>query len=355
MPPAPGPSPDGSGPHGYGSSVRGHLPGSFYPLNVDRVVQLTVSLFRFRWRVFLAITLLVMIPMSAVSGLLQVFTIEALAGSTDAMLRAVLRGEASLPSMLALFPWPALGLTGLVSLVISLVSYLATAATIHATAVALAGGRPGVIQSLREAVRRFGPLAVVYLVPFLATLAILVGGGAVAGLLLLASMTNGVVQPGLFVFGALIVVVTLFAVLVFVAVRWSFALAAVMVENARGVTALRRSWALATGSSWRILGYLLLFAVLAGLPAAVAVYVVTALLGSGVAQTATGLVVNPVESFVSTFAIGFIAALFMPFPTIGLTLLYFDLRWRRGEPVPQPDAATSTPSTTSPGPPGPPA
>jgi len=110
-----------------------------------------------------------------------------------------------------------------------------------------------------------------------------------------------------------------------------------MIENVPGVTALRRSWALATGSSWRILGYLFLFGFLAGLPAAVLGYVATALLGSGITQTASGLIVSdPVQGFVSTFAIGVIAALFSPFPTIGLTLLYFDVRWRRGEPVPQP-------------------
>lgn len=329
MPPAPGPSP-------------------FYPLNVDRVVQLTVSLFRFHWRVFLGITLLVMIPASVVSGLLQVFTVDAIAGSTQDMLLAAVRGETTMSEMLALFPWPAVLLTWLVSLVISLVSYLVTAATIHATAVAVGGGRPGVRESLREALRRFGPIAVVFLVPFLATLAILVIGGGVAALLFLANVSNGTVQPGLFVFAALVVVVALFAVLVFIAVRWSLALAALIIEKAGGFTALRRSWGLATGSSWRILGYLLLFALLAGLPAAVLGYLVTAVLGSGVTQTATGLVVSPVDAFVSTFAIGVVAALLMPLPTIGLTLLYFDLRWRRGEPVPQPGAPPLQPGAPPP-------
>lgn len=340
MPRASGPPTEGGGPPDYGLPAHGQAPGSFYPLNMDRVVQLTVSLFRFRWRVFLGIALLVLIPTSFVSGLLQAFTVEAIALSTQEMVLAVVRGETSGASMMALIPWPALIVTWLVSLVISLITYVALAATTHATAVAFGGGRPGVTQSLREAIRRFGALAVIYLVSFFVTLSIFLVGGAVAVLLFLGNVSNGAVQPGLFVFLALIVIVALFALVIFIAVRWSFALAAVMIENARGLTALRRSWGLAVGSSWRILGYLLLFGLLAGLPAAVIGYVVTAFLGSGVAQTATGLVANPVEAFVSTFAIGVIAALFSPFPTIGLTLVYFDVRWRRGEPVPQPGTPT---------------
>ena len=343
MPRTSGPPTEGGGPPNYGSPARGQAPGSFYPLNMDRVVQLTVSLFRFRWRVFLGIALVVLIPTSFVSGLLQAFTVEAIALSTQEMVLAVVRGETSGASMMALIPWPALIVTWLVSLVISLITYIALAATTHATAIAFGGGRPAVTQSLREALRRFGALAVVYLVSFFVTLSIFLVGGAVAASLFLANVSNGAVQPGLFVFLALILIVALLALVVFIAVRWSFALAAVMIENARGLTALRRSWGLAVGSSWRILGYLLLFGLLAGLPAAVIGYVLTAFLGSGVAQTATGLIANPVEAFVSTFAIGVIVALFSPFPTIGLTLLYFDVRWRRGEPVPQPGAPTPGP------------
>lgn len=335
MPRAPGAN-DGSPPE-FGTPPRGQGSGSFYPLNVDRVVKLTFSLYRFRWRVFLGIALIVLIPTSAASGLLQGFTGEAIAQWTREVLLAVQRGDTTASDFLALMPWPALSVTWLVSLVISLITYLALAATTHATAVAFSGGTPTISQSLREAVRRFRSLTVVYLVSFFVTLAIVLVGVAVAGLLFLANVSNGAVQPGLFVFLALIVIVALFALVIFIAVRWSFALTAVMVEKVSGVTALRRSWALATGSSWRILGYLFLFGFLAGLPVAVLGYVATALLGSGITQTASGLIVSdPVQGFMSTFAIGIIAALFSPFPTIGLTLLYFDVRSRRGESVPQP-------------------
>lgn len=341
MPRASGPSTQGGSEPDNGSPARGQAPGSFYPLNVDRIVQLTISLFRFRWRVFLGIALVVLIPMSVVSGLLQAFIGEAIARSTRDMLLAMQRGQATGASMLALIPWPALIVSWLVSVLISLITYVALAATIRATSVAVSGGRPTVTQSLREALHRFGALAVVYLVSFFVTLAVLLVGGAVAGLLFLASFSNGAFQPGIFVFIALIVMVALLALVIFIAVRWSFALAAVMIEDGGGLTALRRSWGLAVGSSWRILGYLLLFGLLAGLPAAVIGYVAIAVLGSGVTETATGLLVaNPVEAFVSAFSIGVIAALFSPFPTIGLTLLYFDVRWRRGEPVPQPGSAT---------------
>ncbi|MGI8929044.1 MAG: glycerophosphoryl diester phosphodiesterase membrane domain-containing protein [Candidatus Limnocylindrales bacterium] len=336
MPRAPGPPTEAGGPPDYGSPSRGPVPGSFYPLNIDRVLQLTVSLFRFRWRLFLGIALMILVPMSAVSGLLQAFTVEAIALSTQEMVLAVVRGDTSAASMLALIPWPALIASWLVSLLISLITYLALAATTHATAIAFGGGRPTVIQSLRQALSRFGALAVVYLVSFFVTLSVILVGGAVAGLLFLANVSNGSVQPGPFVFMALIVIVALIALVIFIAVRWSFAIAAVMIENAPGLNALRRSWGLAVGSSWRIFGYLLLFGLLGGLPAAVIGYVVTLFLGSGVAQTATGLIANPIEAFASTFVIGVIAALFSPFPTIALTLLYFDVRWRRGEPVPQP-------------------
>jgi hypothetical protein len=105
---------------------------------------------------------------------------------------------------------------------------------------------------------------------------------------------------------------------IYLGVRWTFATQAVLLDRVRNVDALRRSAELTTGAWWRVFGLLLL--------AILVVTVATATIGlpfelgaesadSGALRTA-GLVV--------------VRTLTAPFFTLMATLLYFDLRARRG-------------------------
>ena len=90
-----------------------------------------------------------------------------------------------------------------------------------------------------------------------------------------------------------------------------------------------------SGSSWRVLGYLLIFGLVFGLVASLLTFVLTVIVnrqslyrdGHGGDRSCAHGVVN--------FGGVLIGALLMPFPAIGMTLLYIDLRFRKGEPVPR--------------------
>lgn len=97
--------------------------------------------------------------------------------------------------------------------------------------------------------------------------------------------------------------------------RWCLAVPALCAEGGGGLSALRRSQALVKGSWWRVAGVSLGIFVLAALP---------------------GILVQPLVSATSSdiagLALVFLAAwLGIPFAAIGRTLLYTDMRLRKGE------------------------
>ena len=62
------------------------------------------------------------------------------------------------------------------------------------------------------------------------------------------------------------------------------------------------------------------------------------------ATSFTTFEVDPIRLAISTFLSGLITSALMPIPAIGTALLYFDLRWRRGEPVPHASPQAPVPS-----------
>ncbi len=332
-PPQSSPPPQTGMPPGFPPPPEGRGSPAFYPLSLERILQLTFSLFRFRWRTFVGITLVVMVPVTLATALLQVMTVDAISRSTEALLRAARSGELTSAAFVDLIPWQAIVISWIGSLVLSMFAFIVSAAITHAVAVAVGGGQPGVAASLRAAFGKFGTFIGVFLITSLVTVVIALITVAVGAVLLLA------LQPGLVVFLGLILVVGLVALLIFITIRWAFSIAVVMLEGAGAMRALGRSWSLVTGSSWRVLGYVLLLALLVGLPVAVITYLVNTVIGTGVTATETTLVINAGQVFVGTTATGLVASIFAPFGTIGVTLLYFDLRHRRGEQVPQPGVA----------------
>ncbi|HYY22439.1 MAG TPA: hypothetical protein VE780_11225 [Thermoleophilaceae bacterium] len=172
----------------------------------------------------------------------------------------------------------------------SLVSFLViapliTAACVYALIALDRGDRPSAARTLAAGMDAFAPI-------FFAV--VLAAVGIAAGLLAL-------VLPG-----------------IYLAVRWFFVPQAVVLERARGPGALRRSGELVQGYWWRTLGIVLLANLAAAIP--------TFVLGGPFASLASHYD-RQVWIMVGSIVTEVVTA---PFVALLSTLLYFDLRARRG-------------------------
>jgi hypothetical protein len=151
-------------------------------------------------------------------------------------------------------------------------------------------------------------------------------------------------STGLAIFIVLIVYVSIFAALVFVAVRWSMAVQSVMIDGLAARAAMGRSWRLIAGSGWRVIGYYLAFWLLT--------FVITLIIG-----TIVNLAVNPyqISGFrivaidysklaISTVLSTLLGAFIAPLTAIPAILLYLDLRFRHGDFINPPGQGALTPS-----------
>jgi hypothetical protein len=128
----------------------------------------------------------------------------------------------------------------------------------------------------------------------------------------------------LFAFGLVLLILPGLGVLalgLFFAVRWSLAVAAMMAEDVGPITALRRSWNLVSGMWWRTFGILLVLTIM------------QAVIG-GALGFLFGLIVGVILSGDLLLAVGatgstLLNAVVSPIVTIGIVLLYFDLRVRK--------------------------
>jgi len=174
-------------------------------------------------------------------------------------------------------------------LIPTLVSFLVVVPLIAAATIGVLrdlgnGERPRFGRSLQLGLDAFAPV-------FLAVL--LAGVGIAAGLLAL-------IVPG-----------------IYIAVRWLFVPQAVVVENARGPSALRTSWALTEGFWWRTFLVVVLANLIAFLPGLLIITPLQALAESADRQwiALAGMILTE--------------TLTAPFVALVSTLLFFDLRTRR--------------------------
>jgi hypothetical protein len=171
-------------------------------------------------------------------------------------------------------------------------------------------------------------LAAVLALAVLTTLISLTAAGVFLGPgLVVLQIGDPLLGIGLFVAGLLpAVIVTLWLL-----AKLGLAAPALLLEEQSPITSLRRSWALTRGSFWRVLGILVLTAIIAGI-------------GAGIISTPFGIVATVVTSSDALYAsfgrnlaqlliagIGTIigGAVFYPFSAAVTTLLYLDLRMRR--------------------------
>ena len=140
------------------------------------------------------------------------------------------------------------------------------------------------------------------------------------------SLAPGATGGGPLAFAAVLVFAAMLVLTVFVSIRWTFWPQAVILDGTGPLGSLGRSWRLIAGSTWRVIGYALLFGlaagILQGLLAQVGLIVVDALAG----------VLPDDPELVLRFAVNTLATLLLaPVVPVAMTLLYLDLRIRRGE------------------------
>src|SRR5687768_5955291 len=328
FPPPPQQQPPGFPPYnryGYQPQPRGN-----YPLDLGRILELTFSIFRFRWKTFVGIALLIMVPVGIVLSLSTVllYTGDDWYTQLENMIRT---GELEnpLPRL-----WPAFLANFVISVIVAIATFVATGALADAAAATYAGGPASSGASVRRSLGRLLTYIGVYLLTVAISLLIVFVGVFIGLALFFATASGGRIEPGPFVFLGLIVFVATFVALVFIAIRLALSVPIVMLESVGAMDALRRSWRLVSSSSWRVFGYLIVFALLVGVTAGLLSAVVNIVINPVRITSVTTFTLDPVRLAIATFVSGLITAALMPLPAIATALLYFDLRWRRGEPVP---------------------
>lgn len=104
---------------------------------------------------------------------------------------------------------------------------------------------------------------------------------------------------------------------IFFAVRFYFAVVVVVVEGERGTEALRRSWRLVKGSTWRVLGIIIVVLIISGIVSLILAVPFT-ILTEATQVLAFAILGDVLASVVVA-----------PFTAIAFILLYFDLRIRK--------------------------
>lgn len=194
-----------------------------------------------------------------------------------------------------------------------------------------------IVASVKAAVGRFWAYTGLTILAFLLAMAVLIG--VYIGLILVALLLGGVIAGATWLsaadeitaLGAVIVSLLLLFALVFLAVlpfvylagRWIVAPVLIYVEHCGPVRALTRSWALTSGSFWRMVGLLLLLGILnsvvLGLPVNLIQFVMLVLVTPQMSGVVNGLFVG-LSSLTNI--------LWYPFLAWTLVLVYYDLRVR---------------------------
>ena len=298
------------------------------PMDLGQIVDAVVALYRTRPGLLLGICAVIQVPATVVAGLVllpmrqrwtEAFGFDVFDPDLSSFPRDV--PEPSGDALLGLVGpvWVAV----LVGILAGVLMTVALTEAIHR----LWLGRPttvgGVIRAvLGRIIAALGATIIDTIVPVG-----LIAIGCVAIVVVIAGAAGGP-SGGPIAFAAVVVLVALAVAAIFISVRWTLWPQALIVERAGPVAALGRSWRLISGSTWRVLGYSLLF----GLAAAV----LSGLLGQLglIAVSAVERLIPSELGVVLRLAVEALASLLLaPIVPAAMTLLYFDLRVRHGEQI----------------------
>jgi hypothetical protein len=242
-------------------------PPPMQPRSVADILETAFDLYRRHWVTLVQLVAIVVVPLTFLQFLLA-----------DAFSESVVIGPDGQPTIDEGLGAGLIGSSVVVGFVSLLINMLLTGAIAWAVATILVGREPNLAESYRFGYRRIWSILLVTVLSGLAVL---------AGLILF-------VIPGIFVF------VRLFA-----------SVPAVVVEGRRGTDALSRSWNLVKGYGWPVFGALAVTLLLS--------WIVTVILS-----------IPAGDSFLAGWIFGSIASIVtMPYMTLVIGLLYFDLRVRK--------------------------
>ena len=339
-PPAP---PPGSGP------LRG-----FYPITIGRGISLAWHLFRFGWRTFVSISVISYIPIVIATAWAEYVTFDAIYNWQQTLVGNPFGTAPDPHAVLAAFPASAFGAVLLVALICGPFSTIGAAALIDAIASGVRGERLNARRSFGAALARLKSLLVLYVILTVGAIAVSAVSFVFPALGVLPTALG--ISGGPVALLALVILVALTFGFIFVMIRIAFALQALMIEGLSAVDALRRSWFLIASSMLRLIGWMILFALIVALLGFVFEFagVIVALI---ISPPQLGAISSFTSSLSASFSVTFAvigsvftvlgAAVFQPLMVIGSTLLYFEIRWRRGESVPAPGQPQADPGAAA--------
>jgi hypothetical protein len=304
----PGGQPAEWGPSPTAGWVKGQ-PLGLGPMRAGQILDGVFRLYRMYFGTFVPIVAFVILPVQAVFLVLNLATLE--------------------PVQLApgfVSDQPATWVTILaIAVQLLFVTPFLTGAVVQAAADAYLGEQPTVSGAYRAALGRVHSILWVTILTGLAAAVWFLPG---YGLLLLG-LARGTDPDALFGIAVLLILAALVPAIFFY-LRFAFSTSAVVVEDIRGTNALRRSWRLVRGLTWKVLGVTLL----AGL-IMIALFLVVGILFAvisipflqGAIETGQG----PGPGFYAlNTAIGAVASILVtPVFTLVTVLLYFDARIRK--------------------------
>lgn len=300
-----------------GSVVRPGQP-PLRPMDVGEILDQSFKLFFRSWKPLLAVGLISAIPGILSSGLTQnMAAVDPSDPSANYIFQAMARMESGDFGGLMLIG----GIYLVVALALVFIYPVVQGAIIVICSRSVLGARVTLGEAIRAGATRYLPLLGTYLLVSLVMLGslVLLFGSAY----LLGRTAAGVPIMGLlFILGFLVMIPLLLVLTVFLV----FSGHAVVVEHVGGgLPAIRRSFQLASGLFWRLLGLGLLFTVLT-MVAGAAIGLVT-VLPLTIVQLTSGP--NPFFGWLTAILSGAGSAVTMPFTFVGLTLAYFDVRMRK--------------------------
>jgi hypothetical protein len=285
------------------------------PIRAMRAGQIVGGTFRLYFMHFwllVGLTAVIIVPVFLLTGAISVALLETVRVPTG--FGTIETVEA--PLWINLVGW-LLGSVGGSLLIASLVTVITRSA---------AGRRPTFGLALREGFRRLWAVLWVTVLLFLVILVLLIPAIAAA----IAAAFNPT-SVGLAVLYLLVLLGT-FVPIYFVIIRFLFAAYIVVVEEHRGVAALRRSWELVRGLGWKVFGNFLLIALVAagiifGILLIGGTILSVAVFSAGSSAFDAGSATAFFIGFFSLYALAFV--LWIPFLTAGIVLQYFDARVRK--------------------------
>jgi hypothetical protein len=297
-----------------------------YPLDLDRVIQLTFSLYRFGWLHFAVIGLVLYLPLAMAVTALQVATSADLLRAQQAQIDFV----AGRPvGFFDLAPPSIIILSLLTTVGVGALSFIYQGGLVELTA-AIYSGRPASgPSSIKASLRRLFSLLGAGILVVLITIGLALVGVTIGVSLIVANSSGGSLQPGPIAFAGLIFVVATVVGLMVVSIRLAFVTQAVVIEENSAARSISRSWRLVAGSGWRVFGYSLVFGLLTGVVGLIATAAIELAFGSGLTNLNGQLTFDPVRYVVVSVLSALVSVALLPISAIALTLLFYDVRFRR--------------------------